>query len=104
VQHLGKQIHRPLRLIRDRLPGHRSRVVADYLATLRGNIEVHYLPAYAPELHPAEYIRAHRKQHELAHLCPRDLWHLSAGARSALRSMQRRRTIITACRKQASLF
>jgi len=39
VQHLWKQIHRPLLLIWDRLPGHRSRVVADYVppwtATLR---------------------------------------------------------------------
>ena len=74
------------------------------MATLDGNIEVHYLPAYAPELNPAEYIWAHLKQHELANFCPRDLWHLSEDARSALRSMQRRRTIITACWKQASLF
>jgi len=104
VQHLWKQIHRPMLLIWDRLPGHRSRLVADYVATLEGNIDVHYLPAYAPELNPAEYIWAHLKQHELANFCPRDLWHLSADARSALRSMQRRRTIVTACWKQASLF
>ena len=51
-------------LIWDRLPGHRSRLVSDYIATLNGDIEVHYLPAYAPELNPAEYIWAHLKQHE----------------------------------------
>src|SRR3954452_17729344 len=49
-------------------------------------------------------IWAHLKQHELANFCPRDLWNLSAGARSALRSMQRRRIIVTACWQQASLF
>lgn len=104
VQHLWKQIHKPMLLIWDRLPGHRSRVVSDYAGTLDGAVEIHYLPAYAPELNPAEYIWAQLKQHELANFCPKNLWHLSQEARSALRSMQRRRTLVTACWKQASLF
>jgi transposase len=104
VRHLNKQITQPILLIWDRLPGHRSRLVQDYLASLNGKIAAFYLPAYAPELNPAEYIWAHLKQHELANFCPRDLWSLSASARSALKSMQRRRTVVTACWKQASLF
>ncbi len=82
---------------------HRSRIVQDYLASWNGKIEAFYLPAYAPELNPAEYIWARLKQHELANFCPRDLWNLSTEARSALRSMQRRRTVVTACWRQASL-
>jgi len=104
LKHLSKQISQPILLIWDRLPGHRSRLVQDYLVSLNGKIEAYYLPAYAPELNPVEYIWAHLKQHELANFCPRDLWSLSAEARSALRSMQRRKTIVTACWKQASLF
>lgn len=104
LQHLAQQIPQPMLLIWDRLPGHRSRLVRDYLDSLQGRIEVFYLPPYAPELNPAEYIWAHLKQHELPNFCPRDLWSLSDAARSALRSMQRRRSIITACWKQASLF
>jgi len=104
VEHLWKQIHRPMLLIWDRLPGHRSRLVGEYIDTLNGAIQIHYLPAYAPELNPAEYIWAQLKQHELANFCPHNLWELSTEARSALRSMQRRRTIIIACWKQASLF
>jgi len=104
VQHLSKQINQPILLIWDRLPGHRSRLVQDYLASLNGKIEAFYLPAYAPELNPTEYIWAYLKQHELANFCPRDLWNLSAEARSALRSMQQCRTIVTACWQQASLF
>ncbi len=104
VQHLVKQIRQPILLIWDRLPAHRSRLVRDYLDSLEDKVEVHYLPAYAPELNPAEYIWAYLKQHELPNFCPRDLGQLSAAARSALRSMQRRRTIVTACWKQASLF
>ena len=104
LQHLWKQIRRPMLVIWDRLPGHRSRLVNDYVQSLDGNIELHYLPAYAPELNPVEYVWGYLKQHELPNFCPRDLWSLSTAARSALRSMQRRRTIITACWKQSSLF
>jgi transposase len=104
LQHLWKQIRRPMLVIWDRLPGHRSRLVKGYVDSLNGNIELHYLPAYAPELNPVEYVWGYLKQHELPNFCPRDLWNLSCAARSALRSMQRRKTIVSACWKQASLF
>jgi transposase len=104
LQHLWKQIRRPMLVVWDRLPGHRSRLVKEYVDSLDGNIELHYLPAYAPELNPVEYVWGYLKQHELPNFCPRDLWSLSTAARSALRSMQRRRTIVAACWKQASLF
>src|SRR5438270_5750886 len=52
LRHLNKQIHRPILLIWDRLPGHRSRLVQQYIATLEGKIEAFYLPAYAPGTQP----------------------------------------------------
>ncbi len=69
LRHLTKQISEPILLIWDRLPGHRSRVAQDYLASLNGKISAFYLPAYAPELNPVEYIWAHLKQHELGNFC-----------------------------------
>ncbi len=44
LRHLTKQISEPILLIWDRLPGHRSRVVQDYLAGLNGKISAVYLP------------------------------------------------------------
>ena len=35
-----------------------------------------YLPAYAPELNPVEYLWGYWKQHELPNVCPRDYWEL----------------------------
>jgi transposase len=96
VKHLHKQIRKPMLLIWDRLPGHRSRLVQEWIHSLDGDIVVEYLPAYAPELNPAEYIWAYLKQHELANLCPHSLWQLSDDARRSLRSMQRRQRLITA--------
>jgi transposase len=71
---------------------------------LEGEIEIEYLPAYAPELNPVEYLWGHWKHHELPNVCPRDLWQLGEGARRTLRRLRRRPTLITAFWKQASLF
>ncbi len=69
-----------------------------------GRIEIEFLPAYAPELNPVEYIWGHWKQHEIPNFCPKDLVQLSQQARKALRRMRRRPTLVTAFWKQAKLF
>ncbi len=75
---------RPLLVAWDGLPAHRSRLVRDYLANLDGWIQVEYLPPYAPELNPVEYIWAYWKQHELLNVCPKDFWSLGQEARRTL--------------------
>jgi transposase len=101
---LMRHIRQPLIVVWDRLPAHRSGLVRDYIESLGGRIQVEYLPAYAPELNPVEYIWAHWKQHELPNVCPKDFWQLSEGARRTLRRMRRRPRLITAFWKQASLW
>ena len=100
---LARHIHQPMILVWDRLAAHRSRRVRDHIAAPKGHIHVEYLPAYAPELNPVEYIWAHWKQHELPNLCPRDYWQLSQAARRTLKRMRRRPRLITAFWQQASL-
>ena len=101
---LVRHIPQPLLLVWDRLPAHRSRLVRDYVDSLGGWIQMEYLPPYAPELNPVEYIWAYWKQHELPNVCPKDYWQLSEGARRTLRRMRRRPRLITAFWKQASLW
>jgi len=101
---LARHVRQPMTLIWDRLAAHRSRLVREHLESLQGQIHVEYLPAYAPELNPVEYIWAHWKQHELPNVCPRDYWQLSQAARRTLRRMRRRPRLITAFWKQASLW
>ena len=60
-----------LLIIWDGLPVHRSRLVREFVASLAGHIHLEYLPAYAPELNPVEYIWGYCKQHELPNLCPK---------------------------------
>ena len=101
---LVRHIRQPLILVWDRLSAHRSATVRDYIDNLKGRIHVEYLPSYAPELNPVEYIWAHWKQHELPNVCPKDFWQLSEAARRTLRRMRRRPRLITAFWQQASLW
>ena len=98
--------HRPGRLliVWDGAGIHRSRAVRDFIGALNQRIHVEYLPAYAPELNPAEYIWGHLKQHELANFCAKHGWELSLTATRALRRMRRRPRLITAFWKQAELW
>ena len=100
---LVRQIDQPLLIVWDRLSAHRSRMVQDYIESLEGRIHAEYLPPYAPELNPVEYIWGYWKQHEFPNVCPKDYWELDARARQALRRMRRKPRLIAACWKQSSL-
>ncbi len=76
-------------------------IFSDYAP--EGHIATEYLPPYAPELNPVEYIWAYWKQHELPNVCPKDYGELNERARKALRRMYRKPRLITAFWKQSSL-
>jgi transposase len=101
---LQAHIGRKLLIVWDRLTAHRSRLVRDYVESLRGAIQLEYLPPYAPELNPVEHIWGHLKSHEVANFCPVNFTELKHFARRRLQSMQRRPTLVTAFWKQAELF
>ena len=104
LAYLVQQLPYPLLIVWDRLPAHRSRLVAEFVELLEGQIELEYLPAYARELNPVVYLWGHWKHHQLPNVCPQDLWQLNEGARRTLRRLRRRPRLITAFWKQASLF
>jgi transposase len=60
---------RPVLLIWDGLPAHRSRHMRDWLATQRDWLSVEQLPGYAPDLNPIEQAWGNLKSQELANLC-----------------------------------
>lgn len=54
---LGKLMHnaeKPVFLVWDGHPTHRSKKVKDYIASFNGKLEVFVLPSYSPELNPIE--------------------------------------------------
>ena len=58
-------------VIWDGLPAHRSKLVADYLASKECRVWVKRLPGYAPELNPIEYLWGYAKRYNLANFAPK---------------------------------
>jgi transposase len=104
LEHLLRHLPGKLLIIWDGLRSHRSRLVWEFVRQQRGRLWLEFLPAYAPELNPVEYLWSHWKQHELPNFCPQSFGQLSRQARRALRRMRRRPTLVMAFWKQANLF
>jgi transposase len=53
----------PVFLVVDGHPSHRANLVANYVASTQGNLELHFLPPYAPDLNPDEFVWSHVRKH-----------------------------------------
>jgi transposase len=60
---------RPVLLIWDGLPSHRSRRMTEWIASQRQWLSVEPLPGYAPDVNPIEQAWGSLKSKELANLC-----------------------------------
>lgn len=66
LEFLKRLIHntqRPVFLVVDGHPVHKSRAVKDYVASTSGKLRLFYLPPYSPELNPDEQVWNHVKHH-----------------------------------------
>ena len=80
---------RKLLSIVDRHPVHRSSLVQQWLQEHRDNIEMHFLPSYAPQLNPAEYLNGDVKQGVHSKPPTRNLKELKGRLRSHLHKLQK---------------
>lgn len=53
---------KPVHLVVDGLPAHKTKLVKDYVASTNGMLTLHILPGYAPELNPDELVWSHLKR------------------------------------------
>ncbi len=53
---------KPVHLVVDGLPAHKTKLVKDYVASTKGRLTLHFLPGYAPELNPDELVWSHMKR------------------------------------------
>jgi len=53
-------------LVVDGHPSHRAKMVAAYVAACRGELELHFLPPYAPDLNPDEFVWQYTKTNGVA--------------------------------------
>lgn len=80
---VGHKVH----LIVDGHPTHRARAVTVWLKTHKRQIEIHFLPGYAPALNPVEILNGDIKKH-VAKAKPHDKHELKAELRAHLRRRQ----------------
>jgi transposase len=100
---LRARLKQRLLVVWDGLKAHRSALVRDYVASTKGDIELVFLPPYAPDLNPVEYLWAWLKRHALANFCAANLAELKTVARAKLKSAQQRVSIINSCWAQAGM-
>ena len=53
---------KPVHLVIDSLPAHKTARVNAYVASTNGRLTLHFLPGYAPELNPDELVWSHMKR------------------------------------------
>ena len=103
LAHLLRQLPGKLLVIWDRLPQHRAQLVSELVAAQGDRLWIEYLPGYAPELNPVEYLWGYWKHHALPNFCPDDLTELGFFGRRALQRMRRRPTLIRSFWQQTKL-
>jgi transposase len=62
LTHFMRGRRHPVFLVLDGHPAHIAKVVARYVQRLAGRLELHFLPGYAPELNPDEFVWNHLKR------------------------------------------
>ncbi|MGH9726240.1 MAG: IS630 family transposase [Candidatus Acidiferrales bacterium] len=53
---------KPVHLVIDGLPAHKTLIVRDYVRSTGGKLTLHVLPGYAPDLNPDEFVWSHVKR------------------------------------------
>ena len=89
LRRLIKDADRKLFVIVDNLRVHRAKSVTAWVADNVDRIELFYLPPYAPEHNPDEYVNNDVKQAMGRRATPMDKAAMTAGLRSHMRGLQR---------------
>jgi transposase len=54
---------RPVFLVVDGHPAHKAKLISNYVQETKGRLEIHFLPGYAPDLNPDEFVWNNIRQH-----------------------------------------
>ena len=90
---LVRQLGAPIVLIWDRLTAHRAGKVQVFV-NKTSHLSTFFLPAYAPELNPVEYLWSYLKMNPMANLAPEDVETLTRQTRRHGRGIQRKGSLL----------
>lgn len=81
---------RPIFLIIDNHPVHRSKKVKELVHSTNGKLRLFYLPPYSPELNPDEHVWNYLKNHKIGRVAKKGKKQFQQRIRSIMCSLQRR--------------
>jgi transposase len=93
LKQLRQELRRPLVVVLDRLPAHRS---AAKQLRQEGYRDIHFewLPAYAPDLNPVETLWSYTKYSDLANFLPEDQHELRRSVCRSIETQRRRKQLL----------
>lgn len=103
LRQLLRQLQAPVVVVWDRLQAHRALIVQSFLKR-RAGLCAEFLPPYAPELNPVEYLWSYLKSNPLANWAPTDLEILTTTTRHHTRRVQRHEELLRSFLAHSSLF
>jgi transposase len=62
LRRMMRNRQKPVYLVVDGLPAHKTSLVKTYVASTKGRLTLHFLPGYAPDLNPDELVWSHVKR------------------------------------------
>jgi transposase len=90
LKRLIRDVVHKIFLIVDNLRVHRARIVTAWVAANNNKIELFYLPPYAPDRNPDEFLNNDLKQAMARRRTPKDKAGLKSGLTSYMRGLQKR--------------
>jgi len=90
LRHLLRHVRGRIILVWDNITPHKSAAVRQFVYDHRRRLSLEYLPPYAPELNPDEWVWRYLKQVELANFAPRHVGELKIGLRKATQRIRMR--------------
>jgi hypothetical protein len=93
LKNLLKELPGRVIIVWDRSVSHRSKKV-QALRTNNPRLHCSFLPPYAPELNPVEYVWSYTKMNPLANVTAMDVAELATGTRRSVRSIQKKQRLL----------
>ena len=94
LEHLLAHIPGNVIVVLDRAAIHRAKLVQAYIDT-QSRLTVEYLPGYAPECNPVEWLWAYIKRHVLGNVCLRNIGELKLRWRLGFQRVRRKNLVPT---------
>jgi transposase len=104
LRSLRRHLRVPALLVWDRLSAHIAGPTRKHLAGQHHWLDVEWLPGYAPELNPVEYLWNHLDRTDLANFCADDLGQLAVQVQRGARRVRRTRELSFAFLKHSGLY